>query len=88
MLFSARSIRDLGNKKQIEWIFGIGLGLEIGRMKAVGVGAREEYQACVGKVCLYQLVLCSRLYGELERPEVQLTGYDFWSARVMPVGLV
>ena len=25
---------------------------------------------------------------ELERPEVQLTGYDFWSARVMPVGLV
>ena len=57
-------------------------------MKAVGVGAREEYQACVGKVCLYQLVLCSRLYGELERPEVQLTGYDFWSARVMPVGLV
>lgn len=57
-------------------------------MKAVGVGAREEDQACVGRVCLCQLVLCSRLYRELERPEVQLAGCDFWSARVMPVGLV
>lgn len=39
-------------QKQIEWTFGISIGLEVGRVEAVG-GMREEDHPCVGRVCLY-----------------------------------
>lgn len=38
-------------QKQIEWTFGISIGLEVGRVEAVG-GMREEDHPCVGRSCV------------------------------------
>lgn len=80
--FLPRELAEAWEWKEVEWSFGIGPGLEVGRVEAVRDQGRGSCMCGERVLVLTDLVLQDA--GEPGKPEVQLAGHGLWSAGTKP----